>query len=333
MGTSDPFFSILVVSYNSAETIAAVLASLKDQSDQDFEVLILDNASTDETIAEIETARIDRLKLEASATNLGFAEGNNRLAAKARGTWVALLNPDAVARPDWLANVRLAIARHPACDSFASAQLQLRDPDTLDGAGDCYLWAGIPWRGGYGRPASEMPGEGECFSPCGAGSIYRRETFLDLGGFDEAFFCYCEDVDLGYRLRLTGGQCIFVPDAVIEHAGGGSSGGGASAFSLFHGTRNRLWTYVGNTPALLFWASLPAHLAITAAILIRGLFTGRFADSWRGLIAGLDGLGPYWARRKRLGKLKGSAHVLRYMSLSPIRMLMRKTDIKPLKRR
>ena len=134
--------------------------------------------------------------------------------------------------------IKDGIERFPDTKMFACAQYSLDEPSLMDGAGDCYHIFGIPWRGGYGRPVEEMPEEGECFSPCGASAVFHRQTFLDVEGFDESFFCYCEDVDLGFRLRLMGHRCIFLPQAMIHHAGSALSNK-VGDFALYHGTRNR----------------------------------------------------------------------------------------------
>ena len=224
-----------------------------------------------------------------------------------------------------------ATERHPSVNMFACAQYDLEDPSIMDGAGDCYLGFGIPWRGGFGLPAETLD-EGECFSPCGASAVFRRSVFEAHGGFDERFFCYSEDVDLGYRMRLAGERCIFLPDAVIRHAGSGISGR-ASEFAIFHGTRNRIWTYAKNTPALLLWLTLPGHAAITLAILLRGLATGRAGPTWRGIKAGLAGLGTLRNDRRfgpprRTVSLRDLAYA---MAWNPKRLLDRKPVIRPLR--
>jgi len=318
--TNHPRFSIVIVNYNGGAYLKGALASLAAQTVTDFEVFVVDNASTDASMAAVLSQYGDAnltnqqtlglpsltkpgtsapLHIRPQAKNLGFAAANNLVAKEATGEWLVLLNPDAEAAPDWLEKLAAAISRHPSVSMFASTQIDLHDPETLDGAGDAYFGFGIPWRGGFGRPLTELPAEGTCFSPCGAGAIYRRDLFLDHGGFDERFFCFCEDVDLGYRLRLAGEQCVFLPDAIIRHAGGGLTGR-ASEFSLYHGARNRLWTYIKNTPLRLLIPTLPVHAALILAILFRNRKTDQNKSVLRGLRDGLTGLGPFLSERKSL---------------------------------
>ncbi len=327
-----PRFSVVIVNYNGGDYLQGAVGSLSRQSFTDFETLIVDNASDDDSFTGLRTDALASAICLPQEDNLGFAKANNLAAQQASGEWLVLLNPDAEAAPDWLEAIDRAICENPCVAMFASAQIDLHDHQQLDGAGDCYLGFGIPWRGGFGRSTQELPGRGECFSPCGAGAIYKRETFLAAGGFDESFFCFCEDVDLAFRLRLRGETCLFWPDAVIYHAGGGLSGR-TSAFSLRHGARNRIWTYAKNMPLPALLLTLPGHIALTVAILARGLFTGRFADTFRGVLAGLGGLGPVLEARKTVQRERRVSLVglLSAMSWNPLEMLQRKPVIRPVK--
>jgi len=323
-----PDFSVIIVNYNGSAFLQGAIDSLKAQTHRDFEVILIDNASTDGSVDTLDTGGLPAFTLMREAKNHGFARGNNLAAAQAKGAWLALLNPDARASPGWLAALTRAAAAHPETRTFASAQYLLDDPDTLDGAGDAYLVFGFPWRGGFGRAARELPGPGFCFSACGASAVYDRDLFLSVGGFDERFFCYCEDVDLGFRLQLLGEDCRFVPDAAIEHAGSAISGRG-SAFSTYHGTRNRIWTYVKNMPPGLMILTLPGHIALTLYLLARNSFTPRFAPMLRGLYNGISGTfrlrtSSQWRVLPR-GR---SRRIVRLMAWNPFRMSQRRVHVR-----
>lgn len=325
-----PDFSVLIVNYNGGAYVQGALDSLKLQKHRSFEVILLDNASADGSVDALDTSGLPAFTLMRETENHGFARGNNLAAAQARGKWLALLNPDAAARPDWLAEVLAGTQRHPSVTSFACTQLWMHDETKLDGAGDNYLLFGIPWRGGYRRPSTELPAEGTCFSPCGASAVYYRETFTAAGGFDERLFCFCEDVELGFRLRLEGGTCVFLSDAVVSHAGGGLSGK-VSGFAVRYGTRNRLWVYLKCMPMPLLILTLPGHLALTAAILLRGLSTGRFSDAVKGLTDAVRGLGPVWEDRRTVQTLRTASlsQLASAMVWNPMRMLERSIAVEP----
>ncbi|WP_321491139.1 glycosyltransferase family 2 protein [uncultured Hyphomonas sp.] len=327
----DPVFSVVIVNYNGGAYVQAALDSLGGQTRRDFEVLLVDNASTDGSVDNPDVADLPAFTLMAETENHGYARGTNLGARRAKGEWIVCLNPDAVADPDFLDKIADGIRRHPGVGMFASAQYNLEDPSLLDGAGDAYLIFGIPWRGGFLRPATEMPEEGECFSPCGAGAVFRRELFLAHGGFDEEFFCYCEDVDLGFRLRLAGDTCIFLPRAVIHHVGGGLSGR-ASDFSIYHGTRNRVWTYAKDMPGPILWLTLPGHITLSLYLLMRGAMVGRVRETWRGMRDGLKDA----ARMRRKGQeTRRSSRVplwrlARTMAWNPWRMSQHRVHVRKL---
>ncbi len=326
-----PDFSVLIVNYNGGAYVQGALDSLKRQTHRSFEVILLDNASADGSVDALDTAGLPAFTLMRESENHGFARGNNLAAAQAKGRWLALLNPDAAARPNWLERVLAGTERHPGVTSFACTQLWMHDETKLDGAGDNYLLFGIPWRGGYRRPSTEVPAEGTCFSPCGASAVYHRDTFAAAGGFDERLFCFCEDVELGFRLRLEGGSCVFLPDAVVSHAGGGLSDK-VSGFAVRYGTRNRLWVYLKCMPMPLLVLTLPGHLALTAAILLRGLSTGRYGDAMKGLLEAVRGLGPVWEDRRTVQALRTAslADLARAMTWNPLRMLGRGIVVAPM---
>nr|WP_321509812.1 glycosyltransferase family 2 protein [uncultured Hyphomonas sp.] len=284
-----PMFSVLIVNYNGGDYVCDAVRSLAAQSFRNFEVIILDNDSTDGSIDCLDLSGLPAVRLIRNSENAGFAKANNQGAKLAHGRWLALLNPDAFAAPDWLANIAAATRRYPICKVFASAQYDLHYPERIDGAGDAYLIFGFPWRGGFGRSRSSVPGTGECFSPCGAAAIYERSLFLEHGGFDERYFCYCEDVDLGFRMQLAGQPCIFLSDAVVHHAGSAISGR-HSAFTAYHGTRNRIWTYVKNMPLPILLLTLPAHIALSIYLIFRNALVGCFSATLKGTWHGLRDL-------------------------------------------
>ena len=325
-----PLISVLIIAYQSGETLGRCLAALEAQSFRDFEIILVDNASTDGA-PQAALADGPGPSLIAAGTNLGFAAGNNLAAQAARGRWLALLNPDAYPQPDWLDQLVRASQALPAIKSFASLQVRADDPARLDGAGDVLTLAGIPYRGGYGQPVRPLP-MGEVFSACGAAHLIDRALFLALGGFDETFFCYCEDVDLGYRLRLIGQATVLVPEAVVAHVGSAVFGA-RSDFSLFHGTRNRLWCLVKNTPWPLVPLVAVLHLFALVGIFGLHLMRGEIKPVWRGLMAALKGLGPVLEARKAIqaGRTASSGKILRALANNPLDLIRRAVVINPLK--
>jgi N-acetylglucosaminyl-diphospho-decaprenol L-rhamnosyltransferase len=220
--TEQADIAILIVAHRSRDTLPRVLDQLQAQTLAPARVLVLENGSPEGEAVD-EAVIAGRAELVVSETNLGFAAGNNRLAAQVDQSWIFLLNPDAFPEPDLIETLVGATMRYPDVSLFGCAQTADGAPGVLDGAGDVYHVTGVPYRGGYGRRMAPPP-DGECFAPCGAATLIRRDVFERLGGFDEDYFCYVEDVDLGFRARLSGETCVQLNSAVVSHVGYGSSG-------------------------------------------------------------------------------------------------------------
>jgi len=271
-----PWVSIIVVNYNAGHFLQKALDKVATQTDTDYELILVDNASTDGSLGDLKTEHLQSFRLIALDENTGFAKGNNLAAKQARGEWIALLNPDTEAKPDWLAAFKAATQAHPDTKMFAGATINTSNPEIMDGAGDCYRFLGVPWRGGYSRPIGEMPGIGECFSAC--------TTSV------------------------------------------------ASPFSVRHGTRNRLWTFVKNMPPLALIILSPLHILLSFAFIARAFMKGRGKPTLLGFIDGIKGLGPVWKDRKRVQARRklNSWQICSQMSWNIALMLTRRSDVRKL---
>ena len=257
----------------------------------------MDNGSNDNSLENIsQKNQIDTRVLNA---NFGFAVANNRALLSCDTDYVALLNPDAFPNPDWLERLLVAADSYPEVSAFASLQLCDDNPDFVDGAGDSYHVSGLVWRDRYGMPLalSDLKNK-EIFSPCAAAALYRHQALVDVGGFDEDFFCYVEDVDLGFRLRLAGHQAMLVGDAVVRHVGSASTGGQRSDFCVYHGHRNLVWTFIKNMPGFLFWLLLPAHLALNLISVVYFSMSGKGEVILCAKYDALKGVSKMWQKRQ-----------------------------------
>lgn len=304
---------LVVVTYDSAAFVPRLVAAVAAQTRRPDRVIVVDNASRDDT-RDVLRRTLTEVRLDARVvaldTNTGFAHANNvAVDALDDCDYVALLNPDAFPEPDWLARLIEAAARHPEAGSFASRQMRDGAPGILDGAGDVYHVSGVVWRHGHGRALADVPGaldEREVFAPCAAAALYRRADWMAVGGFDERYFCYVEDVDLGFRLRRRGRACWYVPDAVVSHMGSATSGVG-SAFAVYHGHRNVTWTFVKNMPGRLLWRHLPAHVAASVAGVAWFAWRGQPGAYLRAKRDALTGLAPFVRERRAAPPLSADA--------------------------
>lgn len=298
--------AVVIVNWNSWVLLARCLEALESQTYKNFSVTIIDNASSEEIPPQLlETS--PQVKLVRHSSNVGFAAANNVAVSKHSldGEWIALLNPDAFAAPRWLETLLMAAESNPEFDVFGSKLVNAADPGVLDGAGDAYHISGRVLRTAHGLPVSAM-GDSVCeiFSPCAAAALYRRSAFEEVGGFDEDFFCYVEDVDLGFRLRLAGYRCLYVPQSVAHHVGSGTTGGQHSDFAVYHGHRNLVWTFVKNMPGVLFWLLLPLHVALNLASIIWFALRGQGGVILRAKRDALLGLPKMWRKRRQIQKTR-----------------------------
>ena len=327
-----PTITVCIIAYNSGPTLRTCLERLAGQTFQDFETLVIDNASPDPGDAAI-AREFPFVQLIENSENLGFAGAGNQGARLARGRWYVLLNPDAFAQPNWLEELAGAAERYPNLLSFTSRQLMDEDPGLLDGLGDVMSGYGIPYRGGYlSRDPGDTP-EGEVFSPCGAAMMIDRALFLKLGGFDEFFFCYSEDVDLGYRLQLSGEPTLLVPSAVIRHVGSASTGGRKSEFAVFHGTRNRFYVVYKDTPAILLPVVVPLHLMGVVYISSRRENWPHAHIVWRAFKESLKGVPTILKSRRAVQRARRASawEIAKAMTWNPRDLTGRRPVIRPLR--
>jgi hypothetical protein len=215
--------AVVVPNWDGLEWLPGCLDSLAAQTLAPSEVVVVDNGSTDGSL-ELLAGRGDDVRVLELGRNTGFAFAANRGVEAVDADLVALVNTDVVLEPDWLERMSRALAEHPRAASAACKMVDLREPHVLYDAGDFLRRDGAcEQRGRFERDRGRFDAPGDAFSACAGAALYRRDAFLAAGGFDERFFAYLEDVDLGLRLRLAGWGCRYEP-AVARHAGGGTSG-------------------------------------------------------------------------------------------------------------
>ena len=334
-----PLVSVIVVNHNGAAVLPRCLDALAAQTFRGFELILVDNASIDTSLAAVEAnpPAVPSLRILRLERNLGFAAANNLAARQANGRWLALLNNDAFPASTWLEELLAAARRRPDCASFASRLLKAHQPELLDGAGDILHTSGLGWRRGANQPAASFGLEEDVFSACAAAALYDKELFLQLGGFDEDFVSYHDDLELGFRLRLLGKGCLYAPRAVVEHVGSASYGAD-SQLNVTYMHRNFVWTYWMNMPGWLFWKYLPAHLLANLVFLVSYSLRGRLRAIWRAKFQALLGL-PRALRKRRVRQAQRSARpedidrLLEHDWLAPYTLGRRRQSIASLFRR
>ncbi len=284
---SKPFISVIVPNWNGSRYLAGCLDSLRSQSYRQFEVLVVDNGSSDGSDRMVPEL-YPEFRLVALSSNRGFAAAVNEGIRHSKGDLVVLLNNDAEAEAGWLERLAEASVVHPEVSFFTSKILLYDRRDVIHSAGDFYSKDGVPGnRGVWQQDRGQFDREEYVLAACGAASGWRRSLFEDVGLFDESLFMYCEDVDLSLRAQLRGHHCLYLPGARVYHRL--SATGGGETASYYCG-RNFITVAVKNLPSEMvrrYWAELirtQAHFAVHS---IRHLRERAARARLRGQLAGL----------------------------------------------
>jgi GT2 family glycosyltransferase len=240
----DILVSVVIPTLAADSRLQECLASLERQTRRDFEVIVVDNSG--QALARRTGAAAGARVIE-NRRNLGFGAAINQGFEASTAPYLATLNDDAAAAPQWIDALLRAIDPRPDAGMCAS-QVRLFGEHRLDSAGMLVARDGSSKQRGHGRPPEDFPVAEETLFPSGSAALYRRAMLEATGGFDDRFFLYCEDTDLGLRARWAGWKCLYVPDAVVEHHYSHSAGG-ASPLKAYYVERNRLFVLVKNFPA------------------------------------------------------------------------------------
>jgi GT2 family glycosyltransferase len=296
--------AIVVINWNSGALLDQCLSALMQQSVVPDRIIVVDNGSTDGSGTEIMN-RYPNAELIRLNQNAGFARANNiGIAEVGDCDWIGLVNPDAFVKPNWLEKLLESAKFSSGYTVYASRMMSSAKRSILDGAGDVYHTSGAAWRRGHDRKCEAGDLEKvEVFGACAAAALYRRDVIVDIGGFDERYFCYFEDVDLAFRLRLAGYRCLYVPDAVVYHVGSATTGE-RSDFTTYHGQRNLVWTYFKDMPPPLFWLYLPQHILLNLAMLVWYSLRGQARVIWKAKWDAIRGLPKILKERRRVQKTR-----------------------------
>lgn len=248
--------SVIIPTLAADFRLRECVESLARQTRRDFEIIVVDNSGAG-LVRRNGSAPGARI-LE-NSRNAGFGAAINQGLEVSSATYIAILNDDAVAHPRWLDCLVRALARRPDAGMCAPA-VRLYREDRLDSAGMLVAPDASSKQRGHGRPPGDFPVAEEVLFPSGSAALYRRAMLEELGGFDNHFFLYCEDTDLGLRARWAGWKCLYEPEAVVEHHYSHSSGR-ASPLKAYYVERNRLFVLAKNFPARMLLAAPFATLA------------------------------------------------------------------------
>lgn len=327
-----PAVSVVVVNWNRRDFLLGCLRSLAEQSGSpEFEVILVDNGSIDGSVeSSVSYARSVNLPLSVirNATNLGFCAANNQGISAARGEWVALLNNDAEANPEWLSAMIRAAHGRSEVGMVACKIVVFEEPRRIDKVGHV-IWLDGQNRGrGTGEwDTGQYDREQEVLWPDGCAALYRKTMLDSIGGFDEDLFAYGDDAELGLRARIAGWSCIYTPSAVVRHRRG-STLGLLSSRRIELIERNRVLLAVRHFPVSLLCLN-PLYFGIRLCAGVVASFrgrgeAGRFSGGERGRLAAalLRGLAQGLAHAPRTWRKRRQSTAPSVLSAGEVRHLL-----------
>ncbi|MGL4774688.1 MAG: glycosyltransferase family 2 protein [Clostridium sp.] len=261
--------SVVIPNYNGEKYIRGCLESLKNQSLQPDEIIIVDNASRDGSIDLINSEYKDYVTLICMNENHGFSIAVNEGIKRSNYEFVALLNNDTELDSFWLENLYNCIKRDEKIFSCCSKMMRYDNREIIDDAGDEYTIFGWATKRGDGKLAEAFNKSEEVFSSCAGAAIYRRSVFDEIGFFDENFFAYLEDIDISYRARVYGYKNYYCNEALVYHIGSATSGSRHNEFKVRLASRNNIYVIHKNMTG---WQMVLNGLFIIGGIAIKGVF-------------------------------------------------------------
>lgn len=296
--------SVIVVNWNRKELLQRCLVSLKNQAFRDYETIVVDNGSTDGS-QEMIRQHFPEVRIVALDQNTGFSVGNNRGMEVAQGEFIAFLNNDTEADPQWLEELHKPLLSHSEVGSCASKMLFYKRRDLINSTGQIFLSRGEGQDRGWMEPdAGQYETSSFIFGASAGAAIYRRSVLDETGYFDEDFSpAYFEDVDLSFRAQLRGHKCLYVPKALVFHHGR-STLGAFSSHHVYLCERNRVYVLLKNMPARLLWKRAGTMLIFSTALMLLRILQGQGISCLRGRIAALRHLKLMLKKRRMIQSTK-----------------------------
>jgi GT2 family glycosyltransferase len=292
--------SIVITNFNGRKYLEACLTSVLSQTFKDFEVIIADNGSSDDSVDYLKK-NFPCVRVIKNEKNLGFAGGTNAGIVQARGEYILTLNNDTQMENSFLKELIVPMELDNRIGMCASKML-LND-GRIDSTGICLSRSGAAWDRGTMEPdLGQYDSSEEVFGPCAGAALYRKKMLDEIGLFDEDFFLYMEDVDLAFRGRLAGWRCCYIPDAKVRHVHGGTSAQG-SELAIYYGNRNLLWNVVKNFPRTLLIASMPWIVGRSLAVMPYYLLKGKGRIIFKARIDSLKGLPRMIKKRNQISRM------------------------------
>ena len=262
--------TIVIPNYNGEKYLKPCLESIYAQSYDTYEIIIIDNHSTDSDYSWLREYR--EIRFKRLDKNYGFSRAVNEGIKMARGTYVVLLNNDTQLCPDFLRTMPQAMLLDHKIFGISSKMIQMHNQSLIDDAGDAYTILRWAYKRGDGKNVNQYQKKTRVFSACAGAALYRKSVLKEIGDFDETFFAYMEDVDISYRANIYGYKNIYLPEAKVYHIGSATSGSKYNSFKVKLAARNNIYVPYKNMPVLQLLINLPFLLV---GILVKVIWFNR----------------------------------------------------------
>jgi GT2 family glycosyltransferase len=303
--TMPPEISVIIPNWNGRTYLEKCLGSLRNQGFSDFEVVVVDNGSTDGSV-EFLHRHFPETKIILFGENKGFSKAVNEGIKQAKGDYVLLLNNDVEVDPGLLGHLYQAITHSQEADFLACRMMDFHQRELIDGAGDGFPRKGKAFRIGHGMKfGPPFDQSRRAFGACAGAGFYKKELFEEVGLFDEDFFAYHEDVDWNFRANLMGYRSFYIPEAVVYHIGSGTTGGRYNELTVFHNARNMIYVIMKNLPTALLFKYLPWVIWGQIESFLRFcVMHGYWRAYFGGLSSAIRGSGNMLKKRKEIQRKK-----------------------------
>lgn len=292
-----PFVSVIVVNWNGVDHLSDCLESLSEQTYQEFEVIVVDNGSDDDSVCLIKK-RFPWVKLVCLENNLGFTGGNLAGYRIAQGSFIALLNNDTRSDKSWLENSISAISTD-SDNGICACTILIEGTDKIDSVGDIFTTAFSGTKVGYLKPIADFNQPHQIFGGCAAAILYRRSMLEAIGFLDDDFFFNHEDTDLNIRAWLCGWKCVYSPNAIVYHKVSATVGE-LSSMAVYYFSRNSLWVWLKNVPLGLMVRYLPQRMIYELCSALYFCSKGQAISFLRGKLDALKKLPSLLEKRRNI---------------------------------
>ncbi|HUU50463.1 MAG TPA: glycosyltransferase family 2 protein [Nitrospinota bacterium] len=302
----NPVISVVIPNWNGEDVIGDCLESLRKQTFRNFEMIVVDNGSSDSSLDLIKT-KYPEVKVISLSENKGFCIAVNTGIKYSQGEFIAILNNDTEVVTNWLEELYMAFENHPEISFCSSKMLYHEQRDKINTVGIKIKRNGDSSSIGTGQPdGPRFEKEGEVFGACAGAAVYRKRLFDDIGLFDESFFAYLDDVDLSYRAQLSGHRCLFVPKAIVYHKKGYSlkRHDSPNELEVLLNSRNSVYCLLKNWPTNLILKNLHwillRRLELAVRYTIQRIHKGTAIPFIKGKLDAYKNIGNIFKKRKEI---------------------------------